>query len=121
MRLIDADEAIEYLYEYLNKIENRYQNTDNEFWKTQYMITMDVIRMCMDYVRYTPTVNEWILCSEKMPKKDEQVFVYLYEDSPWIAWVNSEGKWETEEFTCDEDDEPTEWFSLPKPYKGDNK
>lgn len=117
MRLIDADETIEYLYEHLQKLEECCQNTDDKSWEDRFMIAITVIRTCMYYIKNAPTADKWILCSEKMPKEDKEVFVYLFGDDPYIAWVNHNGKWETEHFECDEDEEPIAWFLLPKPYK----
>ena len=63
-----------------------------------------------------PSAQQWIPCSEKLPEDDEQVFVYLFDDSPYIAWFCG-GRWHTEEFTLDKDEEPAAWMPLPKPYK----
>ena len=60
--------------------------------------------------------DHWIPCSERLPKKDEQVFVYLFNDLPHIAWV-CEGRWYTEEFILNEDEEPVAWMPLPEPYQ----
>lgn len=61
---------------------------------------------------------KWIPVSERPPKKDVPVFVYLFGDSPYIAWINREGEWETEEFTIDHDYLlPKAWLSLPEPPK----
>lgn len=61
--------------------------------------------------------QQWILCSERLPKEGEEVFVYLFNrPSPYIAWVNNK-RWYTNEFEVDGGDEPEAWFSLQKPYK----
>ena len=60
------------------------------------------------------TESRWILCSERMPDTNQEVFVYLFGDSPYIAWYD--GAWWTEEFRVDEDEEPIAWFPLPEPY-----
>ena len=60
--------------------------------------------------------NQWIPCSERLPKKDEEVLVYLFGDSPYIAWHDGVN-WCTEDFTVDKDDEPIAWMPLPKAYE----
>lgn len=63
--------------------------------------------------------GKWIPCSERLPAINEEVFVYMY-GVPYIAWLDSNGEWNTGTFTLREKDEaPTEWFSLPEPYKGE--
>ena len=64
----------------------------------------------------TPTVDR-ISCSDRMPEKDKEVFVYLFDNSPYIAWWDGE-RWHTEDFILDEDDEPLEWYELPRPLDG---
>lgn len=64
--------------------------------------------------------QRWIPCSERLPKEDEEVLVYLYGNMPFIAWTDS-GRWCTEDYLVDEDDEPIAWMPLPHPYKGDKK
>lgn len=62
---------------------------------------------------------EWIPCSEQPPKTGEEVFVYLFGDSPYLAWYDGH-EWQTEDFTVDDDDKrPTAWTPLPKPWKGE--
>ena len=62
----------------------------------------------------------WIPCSERLPKSGEQVFVYLFEDSPYIAWYSDrDEKWHTNDFTLNADEEPKEWLPLPDPHKGE--
>ncbi len=63
---------------------------------------------------------EWILCSVRPPEIDEEVFVYLFGDSPYLAWYDGH-KWQTEDFTVDDDERPTAWMSLPKPWEGENR
>lgn len=62
---------------------------------------------------------DWIPCRERLPKSGEQVFAYLFGDSPYIAWYNDrDGKWHTDDFTLNADEEPKEWLPLPMPKKG---
>ena len=62
-------------------------------------------------------VGKWIPVTERLPKKDVPVFVYLFGDIPYIAWINREGEWETEQFTIDHDYLPKVWMPLPEPPK----
>lgn len=60
---------------------------------------------------------QWIPCSERLPVIDEEVLVYMY-GVPYIAWLDSNGEWNTETFTLREEEEaPTEWLPLPEPHK----
>lgn len=61
---------------------------------------------------------EWILCSERLPEIDEEVLVYLFGDSPHLAWFDGD-KWQTDYFTVDDDERPIAWMRLPKPWKGE--
>ena len=64
--------------------------------------------------------NNWIPCSERLPEDDTEVLVYLFENnkSPYIAWL-SDGRWYTEYFEVEREDEPVAWMPLPEPYKGE--
>ena len=61
--------------------------------------------------------QRWIPCSVRLPEDDTEVLVYLFENnkSPYIAWV-SDGRWYTEDFEVEREDEPVEWMPLPEPY-----
>lgn len=58
----------------------------------------------------------WIPCSERLPIKDDCVFVYLFGNSPYIAWHDGTD-WCTEDFPLDKDEEPDAWMPLPEPYE----
>ena len=62
---------------------------------------------------------QWIPVSERLPEPFENVLVYLFTaQSPYIAWINENGAWETEEFMLDAFDyKPTAWMPLPEPPK----
>ena len=76
----------------------------------------------MDRITALPSVEaEWIPCSERLPKPDEEVFVYLWGDVPQLASVNGEGQWKTDNFYLDADDSPKAWMPLPKPYREDGE
>ncbi|MBR6984645.1 MAG: hypothetical protein IKH75_14190 [Ruminococcus sp.] len=63
--------------------------------------------------------QRWRLVAKQPPKEEEEVFVYLFDPpSPYIAWVK-DGKWQTEDFTLDEEDNPIAYMLLPEPYKGE--
>lgn len=66
-----------------------------------------------------PSAQRWIPVSERLPKPDEEVFVYLWGNVPHLASVNSEGQWETDQFYLDADDTPKAWMPLPEPWKGE--
>lgn len=63
----------------------------------------------------------WIPVTERLPDEDISVFVYLFGDSPYIAWINRDGEWQTEEFMIDRDYLPKAWMPLPEPYKEENE
>ena len=65
--------------------------------------------------------QRWIPVSERLPKPDEEVFVYLWGNVPHLASVNSEGQWETDQFYLDADDTPKAWMPLPEPWKGEEE
>ena len=66
-------------------------------------------------------INErpkWIPVTKRPPEADEEVFIYLWDrPSPYIAWVDPEGRWETNDFYIDVEDTPKAWMPLPKPPK----
>ena len=64
--------------------------------------------------------QRWIPCSERLPKKNEQVLVYMFVASPYIAWHDGVN-WCTEDFTVDKDEEPLAWMPLPEPYRKDGE
>lgn len=66
------------------------------------------------------SVLKWIPVTERLPKVNEEVLIYLWESpSPYIAWVDSEGRWETNDFYVGDDYLPKAWMPLPEPPKGD--
>ncbi len=62
----------------------------------------------------------WIPVTERLPEDDTEVLVYLFENnkSPYIAWL-SDGRWHTEDFEVEREDEPVAWMPLPEPWKND--
>ena len=79
----------------------------------------------LEHIEQLPSAQpeqRWIPCSKRVPEEDEQVLVYLH-DSPYIAWIDSNGEWNTEDFTLDKEedreDEPIAWMPLPEPWKGE--
>lgn len=80
-----------------------------------------------DYIRARNLIEDlpsaqpeqmWIPCSERLPEAEVEVFVYLFErPSPYIAWISKDGKWHTEDFVLEVDDNPVAWMSLPEPYQ----
>ncbi len=72
----------------------------------------EAIDMAIEALKQT----QFIPCEERLPKRDESVFVYLFKDSPYIAWYDG-FYWCTDDFTVDKDEEPLAWMPLPKPYE----
>ena len=66
------------------------------------------------------TEPQWIPCSERLPEAEKEVFVYLFTDRPYIAWIDDLGIWRTNDFIVDKEDEPKAWMSPPEPYIEDD-
>lgn len=115
MRLIDADA----LHDALRKKKKwvvRYGDKHSEGY------TSDQVHFA---INDAPTVEErqkgnWIPCSERLPNEDEEVLVYLYGDTPYLAYVDSKGRWCTDNFLVGEDHSPLAWMPLPQPYLGNS-
>ena len=71
-----------------------------------------------EIIQVFPSVQpeRWIPCSERLPEDGENVFVYMFGDSPYIAWIN-DGLWETDDFACEKEENPVAWMPLPEPYR----
>ena len=107
MRLIDADALI------------RQMEADAE--QMEEPIAKMFTYAAINDVKHAPTVTpepKWIPCTERLPKDGEEVFVYLFGNSPYIAWFR-DGEWCTEEFYVEKESEPTAWMPLPEPWKGE--
>ncbi len=63
-------------------------------------------------------IPKWISTEEQLPNEDEAVFVYLWNDRPYIAYYYN-GEWSTNDFTLDKDEEPKMWMPLPGLPKGE--
>ena len=72
------------------------------------------IRQTIDEIKS----SQWIPCSERLPKVDEYVLVYI-NDIAYIAWIDMDGDWCTDEFVVEMADSPNAWMPLPQPFKGD--
>lgn len=113
MRPIDAD-----------ALRDRLRNLADDEWNQSTTTSWaEAFAECADMVEDAPTIEpeqRWIPCSERVPEEDEQVLVYLY-DSPYIAWIDSNGEWNTEDFTLDKEedreDKPIAWMPMPTPYR----
>ena len=106
--------ALDALTEYWKGISYRHPTLDGE---------MAVYADCKGIIKRLPSAQpHWIPCNERLPKSGEQVFTYLFGDSPYIAWYNDrDGKWHTDDFTLNADEEPKEWLPLPMPNRGKRK
>ena len=83
-------------------------------------IDEDMILRIQTGLKKLPSAQRWIPLSERLPETGKEVFVYLWDDVPHLASVNSEGQWETDQFYLDADDTPKAWMPLPKPWKGED-
>ena len=73
-------------------------------------------------IQKLPSAQQWIPCSERLPEEEVEVFVYLFDrPSPYIAWISKDGKWHTEDFTLEVDENPATWMPLPEPFKGEQE
>ena len=62
--------------------------------------------------------QQWIPVSKRLPETEVEVIVYLFDrPSPYIAWISKDGKWHTEDFTLEVDENPAAWMPLPEPYR----
>ena len=68
---------------------------------------------------------EWILCSERLPKEKQEVYVTVYfiegDTGRAYGYMDGFGKWHlcsTVEGTLNSGYEVLAWMPLPKPYKG---
>ena len=107
----DAIEAVAQQWLFEASVENPYVNDDDigEYRKLAEELFEDV-----------PSADaEWILCSERLPEKDELVLVTVWNDVT-IAWRNIYGGWESAEDMYEKGD-VTAWMPLPKPYREDGE
>lgn len=105
MRLIDADALIDDL------------ETVNPIYDTKWVKSIVEAQPTFE----SRSKGKWIPCSERLPKEDEEVLVYLYGNVPVIAWLDS-GRWCSEDFDIAKEDEPEVWMPLPQPYmRGDKE
>ena len=88
----------------------------------QARLNNDALDMAINALNCSEFPNNWIPCSVKLPEDDTEVLVYLFENnkSPYIAWL-SDGRWYTEYFEVEREDEPVAWMPLPEPYKGEQE
>lgn len=87
-----------------------------EYVDSSYVDCVDIEALRMAIKALEQPETQWIPVTERLPEEDKPVFVYLFHDSPHIAWL-SEGVWYTDDFIIDKDDEPTAWMPLPEPYR----
>ena len=78
-----------------------------------------IIQNDIERLRNLSSAQRWIPCTERLPEEDKEVLVYLWGDCPYLAWVNNDGQWETNDIILDKKDLPTEWMPLPEPLKRD--
>lgn len=101
------EKALEILEMFLHK--------DCSLARTEFAYDANTIWHAVKKAKNSLEVNRWIPCSERLPSKFEEVFVYVYHNTrPCIAWIDDRG-WQTEGFACN-NNEPIAWIPLPKPY-----
>lgn len=86
----------------------------------QARLNNEALDMAIEALNCSEIPNNWIPCSVRLPEDDTEVLVYLFENnkSPYIAWL-SDGRWYTEYFEVEQEDEPVAWMPLPEPWKGE--
>lgn len=95
MRLIDADALMAKIH------------------KIDAMLNVRTIAIIAEEIENAPTVNEWIPCTEKLPKDDGMVLAYSKEnDGVIINWIQKGNEWAWL------DGDIVAWMPLPEPYKG---
>lgn len=78
----------------------------------------ELMRRCEQFQYMPPPA--WIPVTERLPKANQEVLVYLWDNArAFIAWIDDEGRWETEDFYIDKDYLPKAWMPLPEPPKGE--
>lgn len=112
----DAIDEIKEIYEYHDTVtEDRIIDHLKRLPSVEKKVVMKMEAVATD-LAFLP-IKEWTPVTEGLPDKDVPVLVYLFGDSPYIAWINRDGEWETEEFIIDCDFLPKAWFPLPEPCK----
>ena len=85
----------------------------------------EAIEWCLEGLNNMPSAQpeqQWIPCSDRLPEEEVEVFVYLFDRPlPYIAWISKGGKWHTEDFTLEADENPVAWMPLPEPWKGEER
>lgn len=124
MRLIDADELVKKIDKFILESVPLARIFNSSFAEGledgYYRIRSEIYAMPNMYnMCRRSTSQQWIPCSERLPDEDVDVLIYLYEGVPFIAWVDSKGRWCTEDFDIAKEDEPIAWIPLPQPYRGD--
>lgn len=121
MRLIDADEARKNLDVYLKKIHNHSINVVSKYGKEMFEITENAIRGCIDIVNLIPTVNRWIPCSERLPKKKGYYLVTRKNPKGHVTRVSYDhSKVERGVYNSpwgNGDADVLAWMELPKAYE----
>ena len=129
MRLIDADELIEFLEEEqdgaVRWLESTYKyGIEKDYDKAEISerVISNLKDSIMDMIKEQPTVNEWIPCSERLPLREgelisDEVLVCLESGYQRVAtyhkkseeWHDCYDTWINEKVVA--------WMPLPEPYK----
>ena len=81
----------------------------------------ELMRDAADYIANGVTVQEWILVTERLPEKGEEVLVFdTRENWTGFAWLRPDETWTILGFDFHFDlGEVTHWMPLPQPPKGE--
>ena len=119
--MLKAADAIEKLQKQLR--EEKVDNINLTGWLAEKHRRLDDaeienIKLKEEFAKYRGK-HRWISVTERLPEANDEVLVYLFKSQPYIAWVDEEGRWETNNFYVDHDYLPTHWTPLPKPPESD--
>ena len=106
-RLLDEDDV-------LNAVDQRIQELQShpEFRRKHADIDLYGIK---EYIRQIPTAQQWIPCSEQLPKNNKDVLITCEWGDVEVGWYDEE--WNGEGCVYDDDD-IIAWMPLPEPWKG---
>ena len=107
-RLLDEDDV-------LNAVDQRIQELQShpEFRRKHADIDLYGIK---EYIRQIPTAQQWIPCSERLPKNDKDVLITCECGDVEVGWYD--GEWNGECCVYDDDD-IIAWMPLPEPWNGE--
>ncbi len=131
--MIDEKKLIEALYSRKLSHENDFEKfSDSVEAQLAIARVIDELDHVVEIVKAQPKVDEWILCSERLPEDGEEVQVWfeyfrygeyncLYQthgiswawDGEWSGFVNGSSGWYKLRIIA--------WQPLPEPYRGEEE